>query len=92
MEFTINEERLTATEYIDFLKHTDLGVVRDCTGMGIGTALLRRLHEIAGGEDNIIMYTCYNENALGFYEELGMEKPDDAVVLNKIQWTDYTVL
>ena len=34
--------------------------------MGIGTALVRKLHEVAGGDDNIIMYTCYNENALGF--------------------------
>lgn len=25
MEYTINEERLTADEYIDFLKNTDLG-------------------------------------------------------------------
>ena len=25
MEYTINEERLTADEYIEFLKHTDLG-------------------------------------------------------------------
>ena len=143
MGFTINEERLTAPEYIEFLKHTDLGsqyprerfeeriaalvrkasislvardesgriigvcfgitdfaywlfitdlgVVRDCTGMGIGTALVRRLHEIAGGEDNIIMYTCYNENALGFYKKLGMTKPDDVVALNRIQWTDFTV-
>ena len=143
MQYTIAEERLSAEQYIDFLKHTDLGsqypkerfheriatlvrkasislvardasgriigvcfgitdfaywlfltdlgVVRDCTGMGIGTALVRKLHEIAGGEDNIIMYTCYNENALGFYEKLGMHKPDDVVVLNKIQWTDFTV-
>ena len=118
MEYTIKEERLTPEEYIEFLKHTDLGsqyprerfreriatlvsrtsislvardessriigvcfgitdfaywlfitdlgVIRECTGMGIGTALVRKLHEVAGGDDNIIMYTCYNENALGF--------------------------
>ena len=143
MEYTIKEERLTPEEYIEFLKHTDLGsqypkerfheriatlvrkasislvardessriigvcfgitdfaywlfitdlgVIRECTGMGIGTALVKKLHEVAGGEENIIMYTCYNENALGFYEKLGMHKPDDVVVLNKIQWTDFTV-
>lgn len=143
MDFTIHEERLTAEQYIEFLKHTDLGsqypkerfheristlvsrasislvardadrkiigvcfgitdfaywlfltdlgVVRECTGMGIGTALVRKLHQLAGGEDNIILYTCYNENALGFYEKLGMSKPDDVVVLNRIQWTDFTV-
>ena len=143
MNYTINEERLTAEEYIEFLKHTDLGsqypkerfrerigilverasislvarndagaivgvcfgitdfaywlfitdlgVVRECTGQGIGTALVRRLHEAAGGRDNIIMYTCFNENACGFYEKLGMWKPNDVVVLNQARWTDFTV-
>ena len=143
MNHTIQEERLTAEEYIEFLKRTDLGsqypkerfheriatlvenasislvarneqkemigvcfgitdfaywlfitdlgVVRECVGQGIGTALVKKLHELAGGEDNIVMYTCYNENALGFYEKLGMSKPDDVVVLNRIQWTDFTV-
>ncbi len=143
MNYTIREERLSASEYIEFLKHTDLGsqypkerfetriatlvtrasislvarnsenniigvcfgitdfaywlfitdlgIVREYTGCGIGTALVRKLHELAGGEDNIIMYTCYNENALGFYEKLGMQRADDVVVLNRIQWTDFTV-
>ena len=143
MEYTINEERLSAEEYIEFLKHTDLGsqypkerfheriatlvtrasislvarnldqqiigvcfgitdfaywlfitdlgVVREYTGHGIGTALVKRLHTIAGGEDNIIMYTCFNENAFSFYKKLGMAKPDDVVVLNRISWTDFTV-
>ena len=143
MNYTIKEERLTAEEYIEFLKHTDLGsqypkerfrqrigtlvnrasislvarndagsivgvcfgitdfaywlfitdlgVVRECAGQGIGTALVRKLHELAGGEENIIMYTCFNENAYGFYEKLGMHKPNDVVVLNKIEWTDFTV-
>ena len=143
MTYTIKEERLSAEEYIEFLKHTDLGsqypkerfrqrigtlvdrasislvarneagsiigvcfgitdfaywlfitdlgVVRECAGQGIGTALVRKLHELAGGEENIIMYTCYNENAYGFYEKLGMHKPNDVVVLNKVEWTDFSV-
>lgn len=143
MKYTITEERLTADEYIEFLRHTDLGsqypkerfeeriatlvqrvsislvardeagriigvcfgitdfaywlfitdlgVIRECAGQGIGTALVKRLHQIAGGEDEIIMYTCYNENALGFYERLGMSKPDDVVALNRVRWTDFTV-
>lgn len=82
MEYTIKEERLSAEEYIDFLKHTDLGSQY---------RMVKKLHRLAGGEDNIIMYTCHNENALGFYEKLGMSKPDDVVVLNRIQWTDFTV-
>ena len=143
MDYSILQERLTADEYIEFLRHTDLGsqypkerfyeristlvtkasislvardnhqriigvcfgitdfaywlfitdlgVIRECVGLGIGTALVRRLHELAGGEENIILYTCYNENALGFYQKLGMTKPDDVVVLNRVQWTDFTV-
>ena len=143
MHYTIRQERLTAEEYIEFLRHsdlgsqypkerfderirtlvsrasislvarngensivgvcfgitdfaywlfiTDLGVTREYAGQGIGTALVRKLHELAGGEENIIMYTCYNENALGFYEKLGMTKPDDVVVLNRMEWTAFTV-
>lgn len=143
MNYSIKEERLTAEEYIEFLKHTDLGsqypkerfrqrigtlvnrasislvarneagsvvgvcfgitdfaywlfitdlgVVHECAGQGIGTALVKKLHQVAGGEENIIMYTCFNENAYGFYEKLGMHKPDDVVVLNRIEWTDFTV-
>ena len=143
MNYSIKEERLTAEEYIEFQKHTDLGsqypkerfrerigtlvnrasislvarneagsivgvcfgitdfaywlfitdlgVVRECTGQGIGTALVKKLHKIAGGDENIIMYTCFNENAYGFYEKLGMHKPDDVVVLNRAEWTDFTV-
>ncbi len=143
MDYIINEERLTATEYIEFLKHTDLGsqypkerfeerietlvqkasislvarnegneiigvcfgitdfaywlfitdlgVVREYTGQGIGKALVRKLHELAGGEENIIMYTCVNENAISFYEKIGMRKPDDVMVYNRVEWTDFVV-
>ena len=143
MEYKILEERLTANEYIEFLKHTDLGsqypkerfeerintlvnkvsislvarnisneivgvcfgitdfsywlfitdlgVVREYTGKGIGKALVSKIHELAGGKDNIIMYTCVNENAIGFYEKIGMHKPKDVMVYNNIEWTDFTV-
>ena len=143
MKFEIKEERLTANEYIEFLKHTDLGsqypkerfeeriaklvknasislvardetgriigvcfgitdfaywlfitdlgVIRECTGMGVGKALVAKLHEIAGGIENIIMYTCVNENAIPFYEKIGMSKPDDVMVYNHVEWTDFVV-
>ena len=132
MNYTINKERLTANEYIEFLKKTDLGsqypkerfeeritilvdkvsislvarnqnkeiigvcfgitdfaywlfitdlgVVREFVGQGIGTALVKKLHELAGGTKNIIMYTCVNENAIPFYEKLGMTQPNDVMV------------
>ena len=143
MNYTIKEERLTASEYIDFLKKTDLGsqypkerfkerintlvnkvsislvardnnaeiigvcfgitdfaywlfitdlgVVREHTGKGIGKALVQELHELAGGAKDIIMYTCVNENAIPFYEKIGMTKPNDVMVYNHIEWTDFTV-
>lgn len=143
MNYTIKEERLTANEYIDFLKKTDLGsqypkerfeeridtlvkrvsislvarnesheiigvcfgitdfsywlfitdlgVIHSCTGQGIGKALVKKLHELAGGTDNIIMYTCVNENAIPFYEKIGMTKPNDVMVYNRVEWTDFTV-
>ncbi len=85
------------TDFAYWLFITDLGVVREWTERGVGKALVRELHRIAGerlaggGEENIIMYTCANENATGFYEKLGMVKPDDIYMLNKVAWTDFTV-
>lgn len=85
------------TDFAYWLFITDLGVVREWTGKGVGKALVRELHRIAGaslagsGEANIIMYTCANENATGFYEKLGMVKSNDIYMYNKVEWTDFTV-
>ena len=59
------------TDFAYWLFMTDLGVVRECAGQGIGKALVKKLHETAGGEKDIIMYTCVNENAIPFYEKIG---------------------
>lgn len=79
------------TDFAYWLFITDLGVIRECTGQGIGKALVRKLHELAGGEENIIMYTCVNENAIPFYEKIGMKRPDDVMMYNRIEWTNFTV-
>ena len=79
------------TDFAYWLFITDFGVVREYTGKGVGKALVKRLHELAGGEKNIIMYTCVNENAIPFYEKIGMTAPDDIRVYNKVEWTDFTV-
>ena len=79
------------TDFAYWLFITDLGVVREWTGQGVGRALVQEMHKLAGGEDNIIMYTCANENATGFYEKLGMVKPGDIYMYNKVEWTDFTV-
>lgn len=143
MNITINPERITAEEYIDFLKKTDLGsqypkenferrieklvknasvslvarnehneivgvcfgitdfaywlfitdlgVIRSCTGKGIGRQLIFKALEAAGGEDEIVMYTCANENAIPFYEKIGMKKSEDIMEYNRMPWTSFTV-
>lgn len=79
------------TDFAYWLFITDLGVARGYTGMGIGSALVKRAHDLAGGERNIVMYTCANENAAAFYEKMGMTKPNDVMVYDHIEWTNFTV-
>ncbi len=57
----------------------------------MGKALVRKLHKLAGGEENIIMYTCMNENTIPFYEKIGMKRPNDVMVYNRVEWTDFVV-
>ena len=142
-EIAIREERVTAQEYIDFLKRTDLGsqypkerfagrieklvknvsvsltarneegllvgalfgltdfcywlyvtdlgVDRDYERQGIATRLMKKAHEIAGGEKDIAVYLVANENAVPFYQKLGMKRADDVMQYNHIEWTDWTV-
>lgn len=79
------------TDFAYWLFITDLGVVRSHMGQGIGTRLVREAHKLAGGEKNIVMYTCANQNAVPFYEKLGMTKPEDVMVYDHIEWTSFTV-
>lgn len=143
MEYAIREERITAAEYINFLKRTDLGsqypkerfeerintlvdraaisltarspegelagvcfaitdfaywlfitdlgVARACTRQGIGRALVQKALDTAGGEKEIIMYTCANRDAVPFYEKIGMTRPHDVMVYDHAEWTGFTV-
>lgn len=79
------------TDFAYWLYVTDLGVDRAYTGQGIGRQLMKTAHEIAGGEKNIAVYLIANENAIGFYEKLGMKKSVDVMQYNKIEWTDFVV-
>ena len=79
------------TDFAYWLFVTDLGVDRDWVHRGIGKRLMEAALEAAGGADDIIVYTCANENAVGFYEKLGMRRADDVMVYNRVQWTDFTV-
>lgn len=79
------------TDFAYWLYVTDLGVDRAYTGQGIGKKLMKTAHEIAGGERDIAVYLIANENAIGFYEKLGMKKSEDVMQYNKIEWTEFTV-
>lgn len=79
------------TDFAYWLYVTDLGVDRAYTGQGIGRRLMKTAHEIAGGEKDIAVYLIANENAVPFYEKLGMKKSVDVMQYNKIEWTEFVV-
>ena len=79
------------TDFAYWMFVTDLGVSRDWEKQGIGSALMKKAHEIAGGEKDIAVYLVANRNAVPFYEKLGMEKTDEVMTYNHIDWTGFTV-
>ncbi len=79
------------TDFSYWFYVTDLGVDREYEGRGIGRSLMKKAHELAGGEKDIAVYLIANENAIPFYEKLGMKLSDDVMQYNKIEWTEFTV-
>ena len=79
------------TDFAYWLYVTDLGVDRAYERQGIGKQLMKTAHKIAGGEKDIALYLIANENAVPFYEKLGMKKADDVMPYNHIEWTEFTV-
>ena len=82
---------LGLSDFAYWLYVTDLGVDRSYEGQGIGSRLMKMAHETAGGEKDIAVYLIANENAIPFYEKLGMEKACDVMQYNHIEWTGFTV-
>lgn len=79
------------TDFVYWLYITDLGVDRTYERQGIGKQLMKTAHDLAGGEKDIAVYLIANENAIPFYEKLGMKKADDVMQYNNIEWTEFTV-
>ena len=79
------------TDFSYWLYVTDLGIDRAYTKQGIGRRLMKTALEIAGGQKDIAVYLIANEDAIGFYEKLGMEKAVDVMQYNKIEWTEFVV-
>lgn len=82
---------LGLTDFAYWLYVTDLGIDRAYERQGIGSELMRTAHELAGGEKNIAVYLIANEEAIPFYEKLGMKKSDEVMEYNRIEWTGFTV-
>ena len=79
------------TDYCYWLYVTDLGVDRDYERQGIATRLMKTAHELAGGEKDIAVYLIANENAVPFYQAIGMKHATDVMQDNRIEWTEVTV-
>ena len=82
---------LGLSDFAYWLFVTDLGVDRDYERQGIGRRLMKAALSLAGGERDIAVYLVANENAIPFYEKLGMKKSDDVMQYNHIDWTPFTV-
>ena len=82
---------LGLTDFAYWLYVTDLGVDRRYERQGIGKRLMRTAHQMAGGEKDIAVYLIAHEKAIPFYEKLGMEKADEVMRYNHIEWTEFTV-
>ena len=82
---------LGLTDFAYWLYVTDLGVDRTMTGQGIGRGLMQRAHALAGGERDIAVYLIANNRAIPFYEKLGMERAEDVMAYNHIEWTPFRV-
>ena len=79
------------TDFCYWLYVTDLGIDRVYERKGIGTRLMKTAHELAGGEKDIAVYLIANDQAVPFYQKLGMKHADDVMMYNHIEWTEWTV-
>ena len=79
------------TDFVYWLYITDLGVDRAYEKQGIGKNRMKTAHNKAGGQKDIAVYLIANENAIPFYEKIGMKKADDVMQYNHIEWTEFIV-
>lgn len=79
------------TDFSYWLFITDLGVAKNYERQGIGRALVRKAHELAGGEKDIALYLVANSNATPFYQKLGMKYSEEVMEYNHIDWTSFIV-
>ena len=79
------------TDFCYWLYVTDLGVDRNYERKGIASKMMKMAHELAGGEKDIALYLIANDNAVPFYQKLGMKRANEVMKYNHIDWTEWTV-
>lgn len=79
------------TDFSYWLFITDLGVDVMYERQGIARELVKTAHDLAGGKKDIAVYLCANDDAIPFYEKLGMKKSTDIMEYNHIEWTAFNV-
>ena len=79
------------TDFAYWLMITDLGTDRTYEKQGLGKALMEIAHEIAGGENKIIVFAYANDNAIPFYKKIGMEETRSMMIKDKIEYTGFVV-
>ncbi|MBD2037470.1 GNAT family N-acetyltransferase [Leptolyngbya sp. FACHB-321] len=81
-----------ATDFTYFLFVTDLGVDRAYAKQGIGSELLVRLQEAAGGKDDITVVTVAHETVTGFYEKCGYVSENRLFWKRCNLWSEFKVI
>jgi GNAT superfamily N-acetyltransferase len=79
------------TDFAYWLMITDLGVDRTYEKQGLGRVLMEIAHEIAGGENKIVVFAYANENAIPFYKKIGMEETKSMMIKDNIEYTEFVV-
>jgi GNAT superfamily N-acetyltransferase len=79
------------TDFAYWLFLTDLGIDRRYERRGIAKLLVETAHDLAGGERSIVMFTNVNDDAIPFYEKLGMKQSSDIFAKWNIDWTSFEV-
>lgn len=79
------------TDFAYWLFISDLGIDRRYQKKGIGKKLVEVSNRLAGGEYKIIQITCANEDAIGFYEKIGMRKNNHIMIKSNVEWTEFEV-
>lgn len=79
------------TDFAYWLFLTDLGVDRRYERRGLGKFLVEAAHELSGGEKAVVMFTNVNDEAVPFYEKLGLKPSADIYAKWNIDWTPFEV-